>query len=67
MVPTGALTALPFHLLVTDAASAGDPASMDAYRNAGWLLKRHAISVLPWVASLKSLARCRIRAMAANR
>jgi CHAT domain-containing protein/Flp pilus assembly protein TadD len=55
VVPTGALTALPFHLLVTDAATTGDPASMDAYRNAAWLIKHHAISVLPSVASLRSL------------
>jgi tetratricopeptide (TPR) repeat protein len=56
IVPTGALTALPFHLLVTKApdTTAGAP-TMDAYRNAAWLLKRHAICVLPSVASLQAL------------
>jgi CHAT domain-containing protein len=56
VVPTGALTALPFHLLVTDGTNASTGAdAMDAYRDAAWLLKRHAISVLPSVASLKAL------------
>jgi CHAT domain-containing protein len=56
VVPSGALTALPFHLLVTDApAQTSSADEMDAYRNAAWLLNRHAISVLPSVASLKAL------------
>jgi CHAT domain-containing protein/Tfp pilus assembly protein PilF len=60
VVPSGALTALPFHLLVTQAPVAGVPevhAARDlvAYRDAAWLLKRHAVSVLPSVASLKAL------------
>jgi CHAT domain-containing protein len=56
VVPTGPLTALPFHLLVTQApAGAANPSSMQVYRDAAWLLKRHAISVLPSVASLKAL------------
>ena len=31
------------------------PGDLAAYRNAAWLLKRHAVSVLPSVASLKAL------------
>jgi hypothetical protein len=31
------------------------PDKFDGYRNAAWLLKRHAVSVLPSVTSLKAL------------
>ncbi len=55
IVPSGALTALPFHLLVTEKPSAAIPEKLEGYRDAAWLLKRHAVSVLPSVASLKSL------------
>ena len=48
---------MPLHLLVTEkppvrATNAYDPR---LYREAAWLFKRHAISVLPSVASLKAL------------
>lgn len=50
---SGPLTALPFHLLVTEkAAPDRGPAS---YRNADWLVKRYAVSVLPALSSLKAL------------
>jgi CHAT domain-containing protein len=55
IVPSGPLTALPFHLLVTQKPPVAVPESPSQYRDAGWLLKRHAISVLPSVASLKAL------------
>ena len=55
IVPTGALTALPFHLLVTEKPPAAIPETLDGYRDAAWLLKRHAVSVLPSAASLKTL------------
>jgi tetratricopeptide (TPR) repeat protein len=55
MVPSGALTALPFHLLVTEKPAPAAPDDLAAYRNAQWLLKRYAISVLPSVTSLKAL------------
>jgi CHAT domain-containing protein len=60
VVPSGALTSLPFHLLVTGKPAAAVPASRNPkdlaiYRNAAWLLKRQAITVLPSVASLKAL------------
>jgi len=55
IVPSGALTALPFHLLVTEKPPAAIPEKLEGYRDAAWLLKRHAVSVLPSVASLKSL------------
>jgi CHAT domain-containing protein len=60
VVPSGALTALPFHLLVTEKPAVAVPhvetlRDLAAYRDAAWLLKRHAVSVLPSVASLKAL------------
>jgi CHAT domain-containing protein len=60
VVPSGALTALPFHLLVTEqpvvaAPQVNAPRDLAAYRDAAWLLKRHAVNVLPSVASLKAL------------
>jgi CHAT domain-containing protein len=41
--------------LVTAEPSAAIPEKLDGYRDAAWLIKRHAVSVLPSVASLKSL------------
>jgi CHAT domain-containing protein/Tfp pilus assembly protein PilF len=55
IVPSGALTALPFHLLVTEKPQAAIPDRIEGYRNAAWLLRRHAVAVLPSVVSLKSL------------
>jgi CHAT domain-containing protein len=59
IVPAGALTALPFHLLVTEKPAIAVPQmqinEMVAYRYASWLVKRHAVTVLPSVASLKAL------------
>jgi len=63
VAPSGVLTALPFHLLVTEKpaapaapggnrTTAGDAAR---HRDAAWLIKRQAISVLPSVASLQAL------------
>lgn len=59
VVPTGALTGLPFHLLVTAPAKPmpeGDD-QLQAYRTADWLVRRHSIEVLPSVTSLEQLAR----------
>ena len=55
IAPSGALTALPFHLLVTEKPPAPIPETMAGYRDAAWLLKRQAVSVLPSVSSLKAL------------
>jgi CHAT domain-containing protein/tetratricopeptide (TPR) repeat protein len=54
VVPTGALTSLPFHVLVTKKP---DPkiAPDDRYRLAAWLLNDKATTVLPSVASLRAL------------
>jgi CHAT domain-containing protein/Tfp pilus assembly protein PilF len=57
VVPSGPLTALPFHLLVTEKPAAAIPQLKDiaSYRDAAWLIKRQAVSVLPAIASLKAL------------
>lgn len=57
VVPTASLTALPFHLLVTEkpAKLPSKPDDLSVYRDAQWLMKRQAVSVLPSVASLKAL------------
>jgi CHAT domain-containing protein/lipopolysaccharide biosynthesis regulator YciM len=55
VVPSGALTSLPLHLLLTD-KPAQKPSVRDwysAYRSAPWLMRRHAVTVLPSVPSLK--------------
>lgn len=51
---SGALTALPFHVLVTEkpASAATKP---EDFRDVAFLLKRHAVTTLPSVASLKAL------------
>jgi CHAT domain-containing protein len=54
IVPSGALTQLPFQVLITekpDTATNGD----DTYRRAAWLVRGHALTVLPSVSSLKAL------------
>ena len=56
VVPTGPLTSLPLQVLVTRAPTVGggDP-TPDELRNAAWLIKSHALSVLPSVQSLSAL------------
>jgi CHAT domain-containing protein len=57
VVPSGPLTALPFDLLVTDKPSGAAPTLENTapYRDASWLIKRQAVTVLPSVTSLKAL------------
>jgi CHAT domain-containing protein len=57
VVPAGPLTSLPFHLLVTEKPAAAIPHLKDiaSYRDAAWLIKRQAVSVLPALSSLKAL------------
>jgi CHAT domain-containing protein/tetratricopeptide (TPR) repeat protein len=49
VVPSKRLAGLPFHLLVDEVPGPGSP---DRYRDAGWLVKKHAITVLPAVSAL---------------
>lgn len=54
VVPTGPLTGLPFHMLVTSPPpDAGKLA--DRFKKAQWLIRRQAVTVLPSVSSLKAL------------
>jgi CHAT domain-containing protein/tetratricopeptide (TPR) repeat protein len=57
IVASGPLTALPFHLLVTEKPNGTPPTpdNLAAYRDAAWLIKRQAVTVLPSVSSLKAL------------
>jgi CHAT domain-containing protein len=55
VVPTGPLTALPFHLLVTAKPAAPIPQDLAGYRGVDWLIKRQAVTVLPSVTSLRAL------------
>jgi CHAT domain-containing protein len=57
IVPSGPLTSLPFHLLVTKKPATPIPQLKDigSYRAAAWIIKRQAVSVLPALASLKAL------------
>jgi CHAT domain-containing protein/tetratricopeptide (TPR) repeat protein len=55
IVPSGALTQLPFQVLVTESPRVGIPDSFADYRNVAWLARKHALTVLPAVSSLKAL------------
>ncbi len=55
VVPTGALTALPFQLLVAAPPSSASTGDLAAYRNAAWLVKQNAVTVVPSVSALKAL------------
>ncbi len=55
IVPSGALTSLPFHVLVTKAPAVALPERYEGYRNAAWLGRANAITTLPAVSSLKAL------------
>ena len=49
IVPSGPLTQLPFQVLVTTSPTKDD------YKSTAWLIRNHAITVLPAVSSLKAL------------
>jgi CHAT domain-containing protein len=57
VVPSGPLTSLPFHLLVTEKPSTPVPQveAIATYRDAAWLVKRQAVTVLPSMVSLQAL------------
>lgn len=59
ITPSGPLTSLPFHLLVTQKPAVTPPHvnNLTPYRDAAWLAKRQAITILPSVASLRALRR----------
>ncbi len=52
---SGSLTGLPLQILLTDKTQSKGPSDAKAYQNAPWLMRDHAITTLPSVASLKAL------------
>jgi CHAT domain-containing protein/Tfp pilus assembly protein PilF len=57
IIASGPLTSLPFQVLVTDDPEAKDKKARqdDGMEAAAWLARRHAVTVLPSLASLRSL------------
>jgi CHAT domain-containing protein/tetratricopeptide (TPR) repeat protein len=55
IVPSGPLTQLPFQVLITELPKIALPSSVADYRQVAWLARKHAITVLPAVSSLKAL------------
>jgi CHAT domain-containing protein len=55
IVPSGPLTQLPFQVLVTEPPKDTIPSNFVGYRDVAWLARKHAITVLPAVSSLKAL------------
>jgi CHAT domain-containing protein len=54
IVADGPLAGFPFHLLIKEAPEAGLE-GIEAYKRAHWLIRDHAITVLPAVSSLRAL------------
>jgi hypothetical protein len=57
VVSTGALTSLPLQVLVSAPPPAAGTPAPEALREAAWLIKSYALSVLPSVQSLSALRR----------
>jgi tetratricopeptide (TPR) repeat protein len=63
IVPSGPLTQLPFQVLVTalppkaEEKQANKQAILTTHRAVAWLARRHALTVLPAISSLKALRR----------
>jgi CHAT domain-containing protein/Flp pilus assembly protein TadD len=57
VVPSGPLTSLPFHLLVSTMPPRAMPnkQQLDDYRQARWVIRDHAVTILPSVSSLRAL------------
>jgi CHAT domain-containing protein/Tfp pilus assembly protein PilF len=55
IAPSGALTQLPFQLLVTAPPKTALPKDFSGYRDIAWLARQNAVTVLPAVSSLKAL------------
>lgn len=55
IVSDGVLSSLPLSLLVTERPQATNEDLLERYRHASWLVRSHAITVLPSVSALKSL------------
>ena len=57
IVPSGPLTSLPFHVLVTKDPQFALPEHFEGYRGIAWLARSNAITTLPAVSSLTALRR----------
>ncbi|MCK1267242.1 MULTISPECIES: CHAT domain-containing protein [unclassified Bradyrhizobium] len=55
IVPSGALTQLPFQALVTATPKLGIPVASADYRDVAWFARKYAVTLLPAVSSLKAL------------
>jgi CHAT domain-containing protein len=55
IVPSGPLTQLPFQVLVTDPPTSALPETGVGYREVPWLIRRHAITLLPAASSIRAL------------
>ena len=55
IVASDALTGLPFQVLLTDPPVLDGASESEAYQTASWLIKRHALTTLPSISSLKAL------------
>jgi CHAT domain-containing protein len=68
IVPSGPLTSLPFQLLVTQQPAIAQPTvnDLNAYRSAAWLIRDHALAVLPSVSSLRTLRALGAKSQAPN-
>ncbi|KAB2848978.1 MAG: CHAT domain-containing protein [Hyphomicrobiaceae bacterium] len=55
IVPSGPLTSLPLHALLTEKPAEAFPADAMGYRRASWLAKSNAVTVLPSVQSIAAL------------
>jgi CHAT domain len=66
IVPSGALTSLPFQVLVTETPAEALPKDYAGYRGVAWLGRRQPLSVLPSVASLNLLRKDRSRSQASK-
>jgi CHAT domain-containing protein len=55
IVPSGALTSLPFNVLVSAPSPDAVPKHYASYRDPAWLIKRQALTILPSVGSLRAL------------
>ncbi len=57
VVPMGPLTSFPLSVLVTEEPKGGTAGDADpqALRDTAWLIKRHALTTLPSISSLKAL------------
>lgn len=67
IAPSGALTALPFQILVTEpSTSTKERFSLSSYFGVAWLGRSHAITIVPSVASLAALRKAGVREAAAE-